>query len=225
MRILVIEDERRLANALTRGLELNGFAVDTRDDGREAFEHLLLHHSVYDLVILDLMLPGMDGREICTKLRDRKIGVPVLVLSAKDQTVDKIVLLNAGADDYMTKPFALGEVIARGNALMRRPDHAYPTELICNDLRIDVGNHNAYLKEIPLSLTVKEFAILEYLMRHPNQVIDRERILDHVWDFNFNSFSNVVDVHIKNLRRKLKEVNPDDEYIETINGVGYRLKT
>jgi DNA-binding response OmpR family regulator len=225
MRILVIEDERRLSKALTRGLELSGFAVDTREDGREAFEHLLLHHSVYDLVILDLMLPGMDGREICTALRDRKIGVPILVLSAKDQTVDKIVLLNAGADDYMTKPFALGEVIARGNALMRRPDHAYPSELTCSDLRIDVGNHSAYLKEVPLSLTVKEFSILEYLMRHPDQVVDRERILDHVWDFNFNSFSNVVDVHIKNLRRKLKEANPDDEYIETINGVGYRLKT
>jgi len=224
MRILVIEDERRLAKALIRGLELSGFAVDTCEDGREAFEHLLLHHSVYDLVILDLMLPGMDGREICTALRERKIGVPILVLSAKDQTVDKIVLLNAGADDYMTKPFALGEVIARGNALMRRPDHVYPSELTCADLRIDVGNHSAYLKEVPLSLTVKEFAILEYLMRHPNQVVDRERILDHVWDFNFNSFSNVVDVHIKNLRRKLKEANPDDEYIETINGVGYRLK-
>lgn len=225
MRILVVEDERRLAKALTRGLELHSFAVDNQYDGREAFEHLLLHHSVYDLVILDLMLPSMDGLEICRALRERNIGVPILVLSAKDQAVDKIVLLNAGADDYMTKPFALGEVVARSNALMRRPEHTYPTELTVRDLRLNIGTHTVYLNEVPLSLTVKEFAILEYFMRHPDQVIDREQILDHVWDFNFNSFSNVVDVHIKNLRKKLKEANKDHEYIETINGVGYILKT
>lgn len=225
MRILVVEDERRLAKALTRGLELHGFAVDNQYDGREAFEHLLLHHSVYDLVILDLMLPNMSGQDICKSLRERKMAVPILILSAKDQTVDKIVLLNAGADDYMTKPFALAEVIARGNALMRRPDHAYPTELTLKDLRLDVGNHTAYLDEKELSLTVKEFALLEYFMRHPNQVLDRERILDHIWDFNFNSFSNVVDVHVKNLRKKLgRKKESKDEYIETVSGVGYRFK-
>lgn len=224
MRIMVVEDERRLAKALEKGLQMNGFAVDIEQDGRKAFEHVLLHHAVYDLLILDLMLPSMSGMEICQGLRERSIPIPILVLSAKGQTVDKVVLLNMGADDYMTKPFALAEVIARGNALMRRPEHAYPTELTLHDIRLDIGNHKAYLDEKELTLTVKEFALLEFFMRHPNQVLDREKILDHIWDFNFNSFSNVVDVHVKNLRKKLGKRKSKDEYIETVSGVGYRFK-
>ena len=222
---MVVEDERRLANALKRGLELHGFAVDNIHDGGEAFEHLNVHHSVYDLVILDLMLPTMNGLTVCKSLRERGVNVPILILSAKDQSVDKVELLNAGADDYMTKPFALAELIARGNALLRRPNQAYPTELTLQDIRLDVGNHKAYRDTEEVALTVKEFALLEFLMRHPNQVLDRERILDHVWDFNFNSFSNVVDVHVKNLRKKLGKTKTKDEYIETVNGVGYRFKT
>lgn len=222
---MVVEDEVRLAKALQKGLELHGFAVDTYNDGKEAYEHLLLHYSVYDLVILDLMLPNKGGLDICRSLRERNIAIPILVLSANDQTVDKVVLLNAGADDYMTKPFALGEVIARGNALLRRPEHSYPTELVLQDIRLDVGNHKAYLEGSDLPLTVKEFALLEFFMRHPNQVLDREKILDHIWDFNFNSFSNVVDVHIKNLRKKLGKKKNKDDYIQTVSGVGYRFKS
>lgn len=224
MRIMAVEDERRLANALKRGLELHGFAVDCIHDGVEAFEHLLLHHSVYDLVILDLMLPNLGGLDICKKLRERGIAVPILVLTAKDQTVDKVMLLNAGADDYMTKPFALAELVARGNALLRRPEHSYPTELTLHDIRLDVGNHKIYRGTVEIPLTVKEFSLLEFFMRHPDKVLDRERILDHIWDFNFNSFSNVVDVHVKNLRKKLGKTKTKDEYIETVSGVGYRFK-
>lgn len=225
MRTIIVEDEERLAKMMKRGMEQQGFAVDMVHDGAEAFEHILIHHSVYDFIILDLMLPSRGGLEITTALRERGIKTPILILTARDQTADKVVLLNAGADDYMTKPFAFAEVVARARALMRRPDTSYPSALSGQDIRLDVGNHKAYRNEEELTLTVKEFALLEYFLRHPDQVLDRERILDHIWDFNFNSFSNVVDVHIKNLRRKLGQSKLKDEYIETVNGVGYRFKT
>lgn len=224
MRVVVVEDEHRLANALKRGLEQQSFAVDVMHDGVKALDHLMIHHSVYDLVILDLMLPGADGLKICSTLRGEGITVPILILTAKDQTIDKVTLLNSGADDYMTKPFALAELVARSNALLRRPEHSYPQELKGADLRLDVGNHKVYREDEEIQLTVKEFAILEFFMRNPDQVLDRERILDHVWDFNFNSFSNVVDVHVKNLRKKLGKPKNKDEYIETVSGVGYRFK-
>lgn len=226
MRIIVVEDEERLAKAIKRGLEQQGFAVDLMHDGEEALNHLLIHHSVYDLMVLDLTLPKRSGLDITKTLRERSISVPILVLTAKDQTANKVVLLNAGADDYMTKPFSLSELTARAHALMRRPENTYPTELTARDIRLDVGYHKVYVGEKEVPLTVKEFALLEYFMRHPNQVLDRERILDHVWDFNFNSFSNVVDVHVKNLRKKLSVPHnaSNNEYIETISGVGYRFK-
>lgn len=223
MRTIIVEDEERLARIMKRGMEQQGFAVDTIHDGAEAYEHLILHHSVYDCIVLDLNLPNRGGLEICTALRERGIKTPILILTAKDQTVDKIVLLNAGADDYMTKPFALAELVARMHALLRRPDVNYPSALAGQDIRLDVGNHKAFRSEDELDLTVKEFALLEFFLRHPNQVLDREKILDHVWDFNFNSFSNVVDVHVKNLRRKLGKSKIKDEYIETVSGVGYRF--
>jgi DNA-binding response OmpR family regulator len=226
MRIIVVEDEQRLAKGIKRGLEQQGFAVDIMHDGEEALNHLLIHHSVYDLIVLDLTLPKRSGADITKALRERKISVPILVLTAKDQTANKVVLLNAGADDYMTKPFSLSELIARAHALMRRPEHTYPSELTIRDVRLDVGYHKVYVGDKEVPLTVKEFALLEFFMRHPNQVLDREKILDHVWDFNFNSFSNVVDVHVKNLRKKLSAPNKasNNEYIETISGVGYRFK-
>lgn len=224
MRILIVEDEERLAKKMKKALENQGFAIDLIHNGEEALEHLLFHHSVYDLIILDLMLPNRDGLDICTTLRSRDIKTPILILTARDQTVDKVVLLNAGADDYMTKPFSLIELHARARAIMRRPEEAKPVELTGQNLRLDVGNHKAYRDDQELSLTVKEFALLEFFLRNPNQVLDRERILDNIWDFNYNSFSNVVDVHIKNLRRKLGKTQTHDEYIETVSGVGYRFK-
>jgi len=224
MRGIIVEDEVRLAKMMKQGMEDLGFAIDILHNGIEAFEHIIIHNSVYDFIILDLMLPGREGLDICRGLRERGIKTPILILTARDQTVEKVVLLNAGADDYMTKPFALIELIARARALLRRPGSALPTELTAQDIRLDIGNHRAYCNEVELKLTVKEFALLEFFLRHPNQVLDREKILDHIWDFNFNSFSNVVDVHIKNLRRKLTSTNNKDEYIQTVNGVGYRFK-
>ena len=225
MRIAIVEDEMRLAKMMKTGMEQQGFAVDLIHDGDEAVERLLVHHSVYDLVILDLMLPGRGGLDICKVVREHGVTTPILILTARDQTADKVVLLDAGADDYMTKPFAFAELLARGRALMRRPDATYPSELGGQDIQMDVGNHKVFRGAKELVLTVKEFALLEFFLRHPNQVLDRERILDHIWDFNYNSFSNVVDVHIKNLRKKLGQSKLKDEYIETVSGVGYRFQT
>jgi len=223
MRILIVEDEKRLASAIKRGLEKQGFAVDHLEDGQEAANHIYVHHSVYDLVILDLNLPSLSGEEICRATRDRGIKTPILVLTAKDQTANKVVMLNMGADDYMVKPFSFAELVARIRALLRRPDEVKPAELIARDIRLDPSYRKVFLGDKELHLTVKEFALLEFFMQHPNEVLNREFMLDHIWDFNFNSFSNVVDVHVKNLRKKITE-HTDDEYIETVSGVGYRFK-
>jgi len=222
MRLLVIEDEERLAKALKKGLEKDGFAVDHFGDGENAVKHVLVHHNSYDGIVLDLMLPGVDGTEICRILRERGIKTPILILTAREQTVDKVMLLNLGADDYMTKPFSLAELSARLRAIMRRPDIALPAELQAGPLRLSPGFHKVFLDESEISLTTKEFSLLEFFMRHPDQVLDREHILEHVWDFNFNSFSNVVDVHVKNLRKKLGQED-GRIFIETVSGVGYRF--
>lgn len=222
MRIFIAEDQIKLAMSIKRGLERYGFAVDHKINGSEAAEHLIIHHNTYDVVILDLMLPGRSGFDICRALRDRGIKVPILILTAKNTTADKVVLLNAGADDYLTKPFSFAELVARIQALMRRPDNTLPTELVVGSLRLDPGKHRVFCSEKEIKLTAKEFALLEFFMRHPDEVLDRELILDHVWDFNFNSFSNVVDVHVKNLRKKLNCAE-EKVFIETVEGVGYRL--
>lgn len=222
MRVFIAEDQVRLAANIKRGLEKQGFAVDHKDDGRIAVDHLLIHHKSYDVIILDLMLPNMTGLEICRTIRERGITVPVLILTAKDSTEDKVALLNAGADDYLTKPFSFLELVARLKALMRRPDEVLPTELTAGCLRLDIGSHRVFCDSDEIELTPKEFSLLEFFMRNQGQLLDRERILEHVWDFNFNSFSNVVDVHVKNLRKKLGQTE-EKVFIETVEGVGYRL--
>lgn len=224
MRLLIVEDEKRLASSMKRGLEKQGFAVDHFDNGATAFEHITLHHSVYDLMILDLGLPGMSGEEITVSARERGITTPILILTAKGETANKVAMLNTGADDYMVKPFSFAELVARTRALLRRPDETKPSELTARDIRLDPSYRRVFVREKEVDLTVKEFALLEFFMQHPDQVLDRELILDHVWDFNFNSFSNVVDVHVKNLRKKLGQINGKREYIETVSGVGYRFK-
>lgn len=222
MRVLIVEDQVRLAKSIKRGLERHGFAVDHLENGAEAVEHLIMHHSLYDVVMLDLMLPGRTGFDICSSLRERGIGTPILILTAKNTTADKVVLLNAGADDYLTKPFSFAELVARLHALLRRPDETLPSELVAGMIQLNPGTRKVFCEGKEVKLTTKEFALLEFFMRNPNQILDRERILDHVWDFNFNSFSNVVDVHVKNLRKKLGQ-SEEKVLIETVEGVGYRL--
>ncbi|MDO8552998.1 MAG: response regulator transcription factor [bacterium] len=223
MKILVVEDEQKLADALKRGLEIGGYAVDIVEDGKKALTRISLHRSDYDLIILDLMLPSMDGLEICREVRSRNITLPILVLTARAETDTKVTLLSAGADDYLVKPFSFEELSARVRALLRRPSDSLPEILHVADIELDPGTRRATRSGRNILLTLKEFSLLEYFMRHPNQVVNREDLLTHLWDFNYAGFSNVVDVHVKNLRRKLGE--DSDRLLETIRGIGYRLCT
>lgn len=224
MRILVVEDEPKLADVLARGLTAKGYAVDTIDDGERALTRILLHHRDYDLVILDLMLPSLDGYAICKQAREQGVVIPFLVLTARAETETKVELLLSGADDYLVKPFAFEELLARVHALLRRPSEAVPETLQVGSLTLKTAEHEAYLNGEPLTLTLKEFGLLEYFLRHPDTVINREDLLAHLWDFNYESFSNVIDVHVKNLRRKLDTENAPS-VLETVRGVGYRLRT
>lgn len=223
MRILIVEDEERLAAALARGLEKHGYAVDTLEDGAKALTRISLHHSDYDAVVLDLMLPSMDGLAICKEMRAQNVTTPVLVLTARAETETKVELLLAGADDYLVKPFSFDELVARLRALLRRPVPAVPTVLKVGVLELNANERTALLEGEPLSLTLKEFGLLEYFMRRPNEVVNREDLLAHLWDFNYESFSNVIDVHVKNLRRKLDGDNRSS-LLETVRGIGYRLR-
>ncbi|HUQ29900.1 MAG TPA: response regulator transcription factor [Candidatus Paceibacterota bacterium] len=223
MRILLVEDEPKLADVIVRGLAAKGFVVDTIDDGEKALTRISLHHHDYDLVILDLMLPSLDGYAICKEMRARNIVLPILVLTARAETETKVELLLSGADDYLVKPFAFDELVARLQALLRRPAATLPETLRVGNLELNPGEHTASKDGEPLTLTLKEFGLLEYFMRHPNEVVNREDLLAHLWDFNYESFSNVIDVHVKNLRRKLDPENRGG-VLETVRGIGYRLR-
>jgi DNA-binding response OmpR family regulator len=223
MRILIVEDNVKIAESIKKGLTRNGFAADMIHDGQEAAEHIFMNNQDYDAIILDLMLPNRSGLDICMAARERGISTPIIVLTAKDEKADSIVLLNAGADDYMVKPFAFEELMARIRAVTRRPVETLPTELSIHDVRLNTNTRKVFVGNDEVPFTLKEFAILELFMRNPDRVLTREFILDHVWDFNFNSLSNVVDVHVKNLRQKLSATKQGD-IIETVTGVGYRIK-
>lgn len=222
MKILLVEDEQKLSSALSKGLSLEGYTVDVIPDGKKALTRISLHRSDYDLIILDLMLPSMDGYEICKQVREWNITVPILILTARAETDTKVQLLLSGADDYLVKPFSFAELVARVRALLRRPQEALPEKLKVGEIELNPGDRKVTRsgKEIPL--TLKEFGLLEYFMRHPNQVVNREDLLNHLWDFNYVGFSNVVDVHVKNLRRKL-DSGYDRSVLETVRGIGYRL--
>lgn len=223
MKILLVEDEKKLAAALSRGLNAKGYTVDVVHDGEKALNRISLHRSDYDLVILDLMLPTMDGLEICKKAREWGVTTPILVLTARNETDRKVELLLAGADDYLVKPFSFDELTARVHAILRRPTETMPTVLQVNDIELNPVERKVRVRGEEVSLTLKEFGLLEYFMRHPNQVVNREDLLTNLWDFNYASFSNVVDVHVKNLRRKLTE-RSGANVLETVRGIGYRLR-
>jgi DNA-binding response OmpR family regulator len=222
MKILVVEDQEKIAKSIKEGLEQHGYAVDTIGDGKKALSLLEYGYYNYDLIILDVMLPSVSGIVICSTLRSKNIVIPILMLTAKDTTDDKVDGLDAGADDYLVKPFEFKELVARIRALLRRPKETVQMELTVGDIVLNTVTRKVTKRGIEVPLTVKEYAILEYCMRHTNQVLTRDQIINHVWDHAFDSFSNVIDVHIKNLRKKLQ--NENETLLETIHGVGYQLK-
>ncbi len=224
MKILIVEDETKLAEALSRGLTHKGYSVDIIADGKKALTRIALYKTEYDLIVLDLMLPGLDGYEVFKGARELEVTIPILILTARNQLDSKVKLLLSGADDYLVKPFSFEELCARIQALLRRPAETMPTTLSLGNLTLNPGDRTVLYHGKPVSLTLKEFSLLEYLMRHPNQVVSREDLLSHLWDFNYESFSNVVDVHVKNIRRKLNHRDSAD-LVETVRGIGYRIRT
>jgi heavy metal response regulator len=220
MRVLLVEDERKIADFIRRGLTEHGYAVDVAYDGEEALEWPSL--TEFDAIILDVMLPVRDGMEVCRTLRGRGVQTPILMLTARDVVDDRVEGLDSGADDYLVKPFAFSELLARMRALTRRQPAVLGSRLEVGDLVLDTATRAVKRAGNEIDLTLKEYAILEYMMRHPNQVLTRTMLADHVWNFDFDSASNVIDVHIRNLRRKIDDPF-ETELIQTVRGAGYRL--
>jgi DNA-binding response OmpR family regulator len=221
MRILVVDDDRRLCAIIKRGLLEEAYAVDLAYDGEEG--EYLAEVNTYDLIILDIMLPNKDGIEVCHELRTKKINTPILMLTAKDTVEDRVKGLDTGADDYLVKPFAFNELLARIRALLRREGIAKAPELRVADLTLNTLSRQIWRGQRPIELTTKEYVILEYLMRHPNVVVTRTMIEEHAWDYDFDSLSNLIDVYIRRLRRKIDNEG-EDSLIQTVRGAGYRLK-
>jgi len=220
MKILVVEDEKKVSSFVKRGLEEEKYEVDTAFDGEEGLAMAL--KNPYDLIILDWMLPKRDGIGVLQELRKEKT-TPVLMLTAKDSVDDIVSGLESGSDDYLTKPFAFAELLARVKALVRRSEYDRGAELRFADLRIDPVTHKVWRGEKEIDLTAKEYALLEYFMRNPNQVLTRTMIADHVWDYTFDSFTNIIDVYVNYLRKKIDRDYPK-KLIHTVRGVGYILK-
>ena len=223
MRILVIEDNQKLADSLTRGLRQEGYAADFVLNGEDGEKRMIVDHNDYDVVVLDINLPGKNGLDVCLSLRERGIMTPIIMLTARDTTSDKVVGLDSGADDYLVKPFAFEELLSRVRALSRRPRVSLPPDLEVGDLVLKPRSQEAFQSGKKIDLTLKEFRLLEFFMTHPNEVITRQQIIDHLWDFQFNPLSRVMDVHINNLRNKLRANHGTT--LETIRGIGYSLRT
>lgn len=224
MRILVIEDERKIALALKKGLAQETFAVDICLDGDEGLRYAL--DEPYDLIILDRMLPGKDGVTICKELRSVNRQVPILLLTAKDKIGDRVDGLDAGADDYLVKPFAFEELLARIRSLLRRPAQTLPVVLSCGDLRLNTQNFEVTRAKTPVQLTQKEFALLEYMMRKQGNILTKESIIAHVWDYDADVLPNTVEVYIGYLRAKVDKRFPrNEQLIHTIRGFGYKLES
>ena len=220
MRILVVEDERKAAGVLRRGLEEQGYAVDLAYDGEEG--QVLAEVEPYDLVILDVMLPLRDGLAVCRGLREHGKNMPILMLTARDTVDDRVVGLDSGADDYLVKPFAFRELLARVRALLRRDSFSKEAVLRVGNLELDTSQRIVRRAGKQIELTSKEYAIIEYFMRNPNQVLTRTQIAEHIWDYDFVAMSNVIDVYIGSLRRKLGDTKSQC-LLRTVRGAGYRL--
>ncbi len=222
MRILVIEDEKKIADFIKRGLKEEGYAVDVAHDGEEG--HFLAKANDYDLILLDLMLPKMDGLSVCKKLKEGRSLTPIIMLTAKGEVKDKVAGLDSGADDYLTKPFAFEELLARVRAILRKKDSQAVTKLQVDDLTLDLLTHKVARAGKEISLTAKEYALLEYLMRNDGSIVTRTMISEHVWDIDFDTFTNVIDVYINYLRNKIDNGHKN-KLIQTIRGRGYVLKS
>lgn len=222
MRILVVEDEHRIANAIKKGLEQEKYAVDVAYTGNDGFD--LAATEDYDLILLDLLLPGMDGVAITRDLRKKQIHTPILMLTAKGQIRDKVEGLDSGADDYMTKPFSFEELLARIRALIRRPKKSLSEVLRIADLELNTVTYEVKRGKQPINLSNKEFALLEYLMRHGRTVVTKDHIISHVWDYEADILPNTVEVYIRNLRNKVDNPFPQERaLIQTVRGFGYKI--
>jgi two-component system OmpR family response regulator len=220
MRLLVVEDEQRLAAGLRKGLEAEGFAVDVVYNGTDGL--WMARENPFDAIVLDVMLPGANGYQVCRSLRSEGNWTPILMLTAKVGVWDEVEGLDTGADDYLAKPFSYAVLIARLRALMRRGARPRPTVLEVGDLRLDPAGRQVWLSGVQIDFTTREFAILEYFLHHPGEVLAKRHILDHIWDFDFDGDPNIVEVYVRRLRTKLHR-SADRPVIETIRGAGYRL--
>ena len=216
MKILVVEDEHKIANSIKKGLELENYVTDVAFDGIEGFD--LGSLGDYDVIILDLMLPGMDGIEICNKLRSEGVHTPILMLTAKSQISDKVKGLNAGADDYLAKPFAFEELLARVKALNRRPQKLDGKVLSVGEITLDTQTQTVIKNGKEIILSVKEFSLLEYFLRHQRQVVSKDRLIASVWNYDTDILPNTVEVFVAGLRKKLGR-----DFIKTIRGFGYKV--
>ncbi len=223
MRILVVEDEHRIANSIKKGLEQERYAVDVAYTGSDGLDMAQVED--YDLIILDRMLPYVDGIEIAKALRKKSIHTPILMLTAKGQVEDKIEGLDAGADDYVTKPFSFEELLARIRALSRRPKNSLDTKLVVRSLELDTKSYTVKRQELSIVLTHKEFALLEYLMRNKNNILTKEQIINSIWDYDADILPNTVEVYIRNLRNKIeKPFKGETPLIHTVRGFGYKIE-
>jgi len=222
MRILIVEDEHKIANSIKQGFEQESYAVDVAYDGTTGYDLAVTED--YDVILLDLLLPGMDGITICKKLRAEHIHTPILMLTAKGQIADKVEGLNSGADDYLTKPFAFEELLARVRALVRRPKHTVGNVLVVEDLTLDTSSFDLTRAGKPIRLSSREFSLLEYLMRHPNKTLTKDQIIGHVWNYDADILPNTVEVYIGYLRNKIdKPFSKKPMIIHTIRGFGYKI--
>jgi heavy metal response regulator len=221
VRLLVVEDEKKVARFIRQGLEEEGYAVDVAPDGEEGLRMGL--DRVHDLIILDISLPKMDGIQVLRRLREAKVGTPVLLLTVRATIEDKILGLDSGADDYLTKPFAFQELVARIRALLRRGGEGGSAVLRYADLTLDPARRAVFRGETKIDLTTKEYALLEFFLRNPERVLSRTAILDHVWDYDFDPETNVIDVYVNYLRKKI-DSDREVKLIHTVRGAGYVLK-